>query len=307
MQIRSAMTNLAVKAMSESLNVDVMTVIAEKLMHNYDLYQRTGYPSNIPIQKIDAAKQIVKDIKQQDLFLDLINLLILFHTEGHMGRKYQIQHLKAIIRDVQEAGMIYDQINRTFVENSDFKKTRNWGVLREGQEYIQAFLRLDIVGNTKLVKKYPEDIIQATYADLRDIVKRSIDAREGRIWNWEGDGGLVAFYYGNKNLSAVTSGMEIVHDIFIYNQVACRLDNPLGVRIAVHSGLCEYTANEEDLKKRDVIKKLVDIEAKYTNPNSLSISSVVRNSLDKQLSSHFVPVNGGKGNDIFNYQLRWVQ
>jgi len=305
MQIKSAFSNLMIKALTESLDVRSMTKIADRLIPNYNIYKRTGFPENIPIQKQDAAKQIVKDIIASNLLLEFVNQLIYYHTEGYMGKKYRINHLKAIIMEIEDHGLIYDQVNRMFVEDPDVRRARNWGTLREGEDYIFAFLRLDIVGNTKLVQQYPENLIKQTYSDLRGIVQRCIDKRNGRIWNWEGDGGLVAFYFSNKNFYATLSGMEIIHDLFIYNQVKCPLDKPVSARLAIHGGPCAYCSNEEDLKKIDLIKKLIEIESKYTKPNSLTISNVIKTSLDPQLSMHFLPVEGAGSNEHYNYQLRW--
>ena len=50
---------------------------------------------------------------------------------------------------------LYDNNNKMFVEDSSIRISRNWGVLLEEEEYTFSFIRLDIVGNTKLVKKYP--------------------------------------------------------------------------------------------------------------------------------------------------------
>jgi hypothetical protein len=48
------------------------------------------------------------------------------------------------------------------------------------------------------VRKYPADVIEKTYEDLRLMVEGAIDKRNGRIWSWEGDGGLVAFFFSHK-------------------------------------------------------------------------------------------------------------
>ena len=305
MQIRSALSNLTIRALSESLDVRTMVKLIDPLFPNYNVYQRTGLPETIPIQKQDAAKQIVRDVISANLYLEFINRLILYHTDGYMGKRYPINHLKQIIKEIQEFGLIYDQVNKIFVEDPAMRRTRNWGTLREGDDYIFAFLRLDIVGNTKLVKQYPEHLIKQTYTDLRGIVQNAIDKRNGRIWNWEGDGGMVAFYFSNKNFYATLSGMEIIHDLFIYNQVKCPLDKPISARLAIHGGHCMYTDNEEDIKKIDVIKKLIEIESKYTRPNSLTISNIIKTSLDTQLSRHFKLVDGNNDNEYFNYQLQW--
>jgi class 3 adenylate cyclase len=198
---------------------------------------------------------------------------------------YRITYMNEIIKRINECGYIYDNENKIFVENPAMRRTKNWGALIEGKEYHFAFLRIDIAENSKLVRKYPEKLINEAYSDVREIVETSIDKRNGRIWNWEGDGGLVAFYFSNKDLQAALSGIEIINKLFIYNLSHCRLDEPLKVRIAVHSGLCRYTEDLEAQMKDDVIKLTVQIESQLTKPNSMTISNTVRSKLYSSLLS----------------------
>ena len=307
MKVRANLQNLLVRSLAESVNVDTMEALSKELIHNYDLHQRTGFPVNMPIPNRDAARQIMNDLNNLEIIPHFVSFLININTNGYFGRKVRVAYIREIVKELYEHGFIYDQINKVFVEDPMMRKTRNWGVLRNNDEYIITFLRLDIVGNSELVRKYPEEVIKATYSDLFSIVEQSIEKRNGRIWNWEGDGGLVAFFFANKNLLGTLSAMEILHELFLYNQLLCKLENPLGVRMALHSGFCNYTENIEDLKKNEAVKLIIDIESNYTKPNSLSLSSNVYKALDNELSKHFSIINAERGNKYYNYHLKWEQ
>jgi hypothetical protein len=304
MKIPASMASLTVKALAESLTLENMKIIADKLFDYYDFNKKTGFSYNLDIPRQVAAKQFVSDVKNEGLFIKLVQILIEMHTTGYMGKKYPIKYLKEIISNIREQGIIYDIENHIFVEDPAIRKTKNWGALNEGEQYLFALLRLDIAGNSKLVREYPDDIIQATYADFRDMVYDAVDRRNGRIWSWEGDGGLVAFFFSNKNLYATFAGMDIVNRLFLYNLTKCRLKEPLGVRIAVHSGLMDYTDKEEDLKRSDIIRTITDIEANYTKPNTLTISDMVAKGFCKSMLEEFKPVTTGS-KTYYNYSLQW--
>jgi class 3 adenylate cyclase len=304
MRISVRFTELLVKALVESMNVDTMVVLAQKLIHRYDIRERTGFPVNIPVPNRDAAARIVNDIRDRDLVPHFAALLIDVHTNGVMGKAYSISYLREIIKEVQELGFIYDRENRMFVEDGRARKSGNWGVLREDTEYVFAFLRLDIAGNSSLVRKYPSEVIRATYGDLRSIVDSAIDRRNGRVWSWEGDGGLAAFFFSNKNTMAMLSAMDIIHELFIYNLTACRLEKPLDVRIAVHSGPCAFRNDTGDVKS-EAIRRVVEIESKHTKPNSISISNVVHATLDPLLTRELRAVDSAGRGSVYNYELKW--
>jgi hypothetical protein len=195
MRINVRLRDLLIQALVESMSVDMMVMLAQRFIPYYNLQERTGFPENMSVPNRDAARQIINDIRDSRLVLQFAGLLVVMHTEGLMGRKYVIPHMREILAEIHGAGFIFNREFGTFVEDSRIRRTRNWGTLVEGQEYTFSFMSLDIVGNTGLVREYSEETIRATYGDLRGIVQRSIERREGRLWNWEGDGGLVAFYF----------------------------------------------------------------------------------------------------------------
>lgn len=307
MQISTSLANLTARALAESLDMHTLKIVADKIFFSYDFYSKTGFSHNLAIPRQVAAKQLVNDVKDSGLFLNLIQVMVEIHSRGYMGKSFPIKNLREIISHLREKGIIYDQANKIFVEDPSVRRTKNWGTLIEGEQYHFAFLRMDIAGNSKLVREYPDDVIQATYSDFRDMVKDSVDKRNGRVWNWEGDGGLVAFFFSNKNMYATCAGMDIVHRLFLYNHTRCRLNEPLGVRLAVHSGIMDYTSSEEDLKRTDVIKTVMDMEANHTKPGTLTVSDVVVNTFCKSFLGQFNPVRIGNNRIYHNYTLRWEE
>ena len=299
--IPNKLRTTCVRSLSESMDVRTMTHMIRELFPGYDIYARTGFPESIAIPNLDVAKQIIDDVIAADLFPTFTAMLIQAQEEGLMGRKYNISYLRDIVKGTFEQGFIFDQVNRLFVEDPKVRHSRNWSVLKPNVEYTIAFLAIDIVGNTKLVRTHSKDVIRATYQDLRDLVQGCIGKRNGRIWDWEGDGGIVAFFFGNRNLSAVLSSMEILHELYIYNKTRCSLNEPLSVRIGVHSGSCEYTDNLEYLKKTDIVKETAALQEKGKS-DTVGISIVVKVMLDEIISQKFKTVGNSK-NGPFSYRL----
>lgn len=68
MKVTSILINMTSNALIDSLNVELMSVITDKVIPGYDIYKTTGFPENIPIPKKDAARQILSDIKKENRF-----------------------------------------------------------------------------------------------------------------------------------------------------------------------------------------------------------------------------------------------
>lgn len=303
-RIGNALISTTVKALAQSMNTHTMVALAAKLIPNYNLHKRTGFPTSIPVPNKDAARQIVTDMANQGLFMDFVLLLVEVGQKGLMGKKYSIPYMKEIISGIFDMGYLYDSANQLFVENPASSITRNWGALNKGREYIFAFMRLDIAGNTMIVRENNINEVQKSYDDLRDTVTKAVLKRNGRIWSWDGDGGLGAFFFGNRQQSAVMAGKEILHELFFYNLMDCRLKNPLQIRVAVHSGAFEYTADEEELKASETVKRVMEIESMYTKPQTMTISTPVKLMLDSIAGTGFSTFTGGDRQEYYSYELK---
>ena len=303
-RIPHRLINFGVKALAQSMTTNVMVSLTRQIIQDYDLFERTGIPRSVAVPNVTAAQQVVKDIVAAESFLDFVLLLIRTSDQGYMGRRYAIPYLRSLINGVIDMGYIYDSVNDMFVENPQLRRTRNWGTLKTGESYMFTFLRIDVVGNSELVRNCDAEKVNNCYDDLREIVKLSIGRRNGRMWGWDGDGGLASFFYGNKNQSAVLAAMEILHELFLYNNLRNPLDYPITVRIAVHNGPFVYSPDPEDLKTSDVIKQVEEIEHKLTAPGSLSISEVVQVMLEHTLLTQLVEKQSRGSRKYFVYSMK---
>ncbi len=304
MRISVKTRNLCVRCLAESFDVRTMNHVARLIDRNYDIHERSGFPETMVIPGRDAAKQIVLDLLAWNRFIELIQQLARIQRDGISGRMYRVPGLRALIRSVEEMGFHFDAETCTFHEDAARNRTPNWGVLEEGRNYVVSLLRIDIVGNSRLVKDYPNDIIQQTYAELREIFQTAVDGRNGRVWNWEGDGATAAFYGENTQLTATLAAVNIVHELFFYNALRCRLPMDLQVRAAVHNGQIEYHEKFERMKG-PAFSTLVEIESKHGKPQSVYLSETVYTALTAEVADWLTPLRLKSGVNLYRYELKF--
>ncbi len=244
------------------------------------------------------------DMVSERLLVRLIEVLIDVDKNGYMGRPVTIRFLRQILNELEEVGLYYNEQYRAIVERDQRVKTVGWGVLREGFTYEFSFLSFDIVGSSELVRRYSKKQIMTGYTDVKKLVTRMVGKREGRMWRWEGDGGLAAFYFGNKNMQVTLAAIEVLHELFMYNLFECPLNEPLSIRIAAHTGPCQFFPNVNEIRS-DTINRLVEIEAEYAVSDSLTISPSVYTDLGTKLESFFRPVQISSRNNLYRYTLEW--
>ncbi len=281
-----------------------MVVIARRVLGDYyDLNERTGFPDSIPIPTIDAAHQIVEDVAVSGNFLAFVSLLIQIQHNGFIGRTYRFTGLQEIYDQLVRAGYTFDYDTLQLIEDAGRRKTRNWGVLQPGDTRGFTLLRLDIVGNSHLVRRYRSERVEHAYRALRSMVREEVEKRNGRIWNWEGDGGLGAFIDEDRHNKAFAAAMEILTGMFLFNLLDTPLDEPLRIRIALHGGLCEYQDRFRDMSG-EALNTVSEIEANFTEPDSVTISEAVYGSLDRLFSARLRQIAEHNGHRYYQYRVR---
>ena len=265
--------------LQDSLSVDLMLRFAKLVDPDYDIYERTGIRVGLPIPLQSAARCIVEDMMEDGRYIDFVEVLVKVDREGYMGSRFNLKGLNGVVDCLIDEGFNFDKVSGHFFENQQEHISPNWGRLLEGDERKMTLLRLDIVGNSELVRNNPRPKIEQAYNDVRNIVNKAVNSRIGRLWSWEGDGALAAFLFGPIEKMAIFAGMDILHELFFYNKLRNPLDSPINVRIGAHIGQVRYSNREMERLKNETIKQVMVYEA-LASSNTLSVSFNVYISMD---------------------------
>ena len=286
------------------MDVKMMIHLVRRILGTYDLHERTGFPRSVPIPNRTAATQVVDDMIGEGMFLEFVSLLIDLENIGLAGRKYKIARLETIVTEILETGYRYDKNSRAFVEDSAIRTTRNWGVLKPGETHNMAFLGVDVAGNSRLVRAHGTEEMSRIYKRLRTMAVASAERRNGRLWSWEGDGGVLAFNFEEHNQRAVLAGMELLSEVFLYNLAGCPIRDGVHVRLTVHGGPCEYDEDGTELKS-DTIKSLWEIDSLHGRADTLVLSHSVFPSLEALIADRFSRLETPDGDQFHYYSIQF--
>jgi hypothetical protein len=126
------------------------------------------------------------------------------------------------------------------------------------------------------------------------------------VWIWEGDGGLAAFHFEDKNVKAVLCGVDLLQELFFYNLLKSPFKEGIKVRIAVHTGPCQLSATIEKTKS-DTINTVKLLSEEFTLPESMTISPSVYSDMGSKLECFFKPVTLKTGKYLYRYQIEWEE
>ncbi len=304
MRIKSPVVLNVIRTLYLSLGMDLSLRLARDFIEGYNVNERMGFPPSVPVPVQDAVNRIVLDLNDAGLFIELVEWLVRADRHGFRGKQYNIAGIDEIIKGMEFEGFLLDPESELFYEDPRKQRSQGWGRLKVGQEYPITLLRVDIVSNSRLVRNNSEENIAFAYDSLRELITRIVEKRRGRLWLWEGDGGLAAFSYGHPNMSAVLCGMELLNELLVYNLSLNPLDRPLQIRAAAHAGFIPYSEDSSEIQRAEIVKEIVEIEARYTKADSLSVSASIAPHVDGIIKDCFVALGNDCPREILSYSIR---
>jgi hypothetical protein len=297
----SRLKRLISEDLSRAFTTREIQTFIRNLDRNLDLYDLTGYKKDAPIPRKDAAKEVVDYLVETKRLHQLLDLIIYTSQNGFKGEGVTFFGLKTILKEMEECGYKYrTDIKKVVYIEKKQEKRNDWGFLEEGKVYNFCFASVDICGNSKLVREYDSMLIKDTYKNFKNMVTASVECRKGRIWNWEGDGGLLVFHLDDFVNQAVLSCIDIMASMIVFNATSNTLNEDIRIRIGLNAGTAEYKNDTASISS-DSIEETKSIEKKHTEPETISISKHTVQYIDVLLRNNFVfkEING-----VDLYQLK---
>lgn len=268
---------------------------------NLSLYSLTGYPANSTIPGREAAKQIVDYCHKVNKFTRLLDSFVNVAREGFRGESVHFNNIKQIVKEMANCGYVYRRDLKKVVKVDSRTKRNDWGFLEENKIYNFCFVSVDICGNSRLVRKYDNSSIRSTYLNFKKMVNRIVESHNGRIWSWEGDGGLLAFHIKDIVNDALFASIELLSSMPVFNATQNYLNEPIKIRIGINGGAARYKGETATITS-DAVEKARDIEKHYTKTMTISISKHTFQHVHVILRKYFQE-NGDDGESIYRLVL----
>jgi class 3 adenylate cyclase len=177
--------------------------------------------------------------------------------------------------------------------------------LRDGALGQFAFLRVDVVGHSKLTRENPSSLVAEVLDGFESLIDKLSADRRARIWSWAGDGGLIAFQAGSTTAKvgdAVAVAFELLASLPEFNVRHPLPEGKVDVRTAVHTGPAVYRVNTGRIHSSP-INLVSHLEHQRTHANSISITHDVYRELPVKERERFVSAGAFEGTAIYTSDL----
>jgi len=284
MQIKSKL----IEILSKYFNNEEIDTIGKEIFTKFNAHLLSGQPFGIILPTDIAAKTLVEYSIQQNKLKELTEIVInviLNQGGGIIFRKIDAEEVQDLLSQLSSYGYHFRNNHLILTDEKD-----NWGYLEENKEYYFAYLSIDIVGNSQIQLKYDKPLIEDVYGKLLKLIRVWVEFYDGKIWNWAGDGGIIAFYKDNVEEKAVFAAFKIFFEVSLFNLDPQRnkFHEPIKLRIGIHAGPSIYKENKGNILS-DSINFVAHLEKNFTQTNHISISKTVYDKINHRLQKAFQP------------------
>ena len=150
----------------------------------------------------------------------------------------------------------------------------SWENLLERSIYAFCFLKIDLQTHGASFERHHIKGVSETLDSFETFIEDKVTARRGRVWSWQGHGGLCGFVIPDCVEDAVLCAIDIFGSFseFNANPYKNRIGETINLRVAVHYGPAKYH-HEKGRIHSEAINFVSHLEAKKAKTNSVCISS----------------------------------
>ncbi|TVQ36489.1 MAG: adenylate/guanylate cyclase domain-containing protein [Spirochaetaceae bacterium] len=258
------------------------------LFGKFDVYALLKEQNHITIPARSAAQLLVEHCSARDCNAKLIHLLVETDGSQFMGRQVSVDGIELFLQKLSGSGLVYDFSRRRVIKAKDDPfEMINWGSLRSGKSYPLTVMSVDVVGSSALSRRHGARKIGKALFHLACHLKGKLRPYDGRVWNWNGDGGIIAFGFKEHEARAVRFALELQLTMPVFNT---RLDLPAGVELALRVGLDSGRltfASDVGSIVSDVINYACHLEKSAVPAGSVGVSKVLHDRLPPRLAALF--------------------
>ncbi len=289
-----------IEILSAAFKADEINEIGVILFKKFDLHQISETRSIETLSSRRAAGILMDYCIEKHKEIILLEFLIQMNDTVFLGHTVNLEGLESFFLKFSQIGYSYNPAKRKIVHGKeDPMDQKNWGALKEGKSYGMTILSLDIVENSRLVKKYGTGKMKKLYASLWIFLRERLSVYNGRIWTWAGDGGLVAFAMKNHLIHGVKFAMEIQNLMILFNyDPSYPLKEPIKLRIGIDTGKILFSFSTGQIVS-EVINCAAHLEKGICQPGLIAVSSRVYGEMGKGYSEFFKAYGDFEGDESY--------
>ena len=288
MQLEPATRNDLIELIAANFKTAEVNELGRLVLGCFDSNEVAGKRNHISLSAHKCAGLLVNECDRGGQIESLIKLVVELDESSVQGRCVQVEGLEEFLGRLVRAGLHYDFKTGAVVPlRSDPHDLPNWGCLKGGREYDITIASIDIVGNSEKTRRLGVKRTEKMVYTLWNFVREKLQAVDGRIWSWAGDGGIIAFTMKDHPARAVRFAIEVQSTVPVFNiATSGSPSSDVALRIGIDTGRMKFAIDTGTIVS-DIINYAAHLEKMSTRPGTISVSRAVVEELPPRMASIF--------------------
>lgn len=301
--IQDALKSEFVELVASSFKPEEINELGRFFDRRYDHHVVSGTERHVTVSSRKAAFVLAEFIGDERRigFNRLAQFVVGLDGKLFLNRTVELKNLEIFLSGLVRCGMYYDFHTGKIVQSKkELRQLINWGALKDEKLYDVTVMSIDVVRNSEMVKKYGLKVMEKLYFKFQAFLDHLLEHHDGRVWNWAGDGGLIAFTFKGHQTRAVLCALDIQRSLMVF-QISPDYPIPVNfaLRVAMDCGKIKFNYDTGKIVS-DVINYTAHLEKKGTEPGKISISDSVRAALPEKIASLFSVSFDFEGQNAFS-------
>lgn len=182
-------------------------------------------------------------------------------------------------------------------------KNFNWNNLMNNESYELSLVMIQIILRETSRGQFPKSFIDEIYLKIRNEIKIISNMFGGKLWYWNNDTGVVAFYFGDKICCSVLSAIYFYIHFFQICLETLKLNNLIHFKIGINEGNTVFNYINTGEITSNIINSLTHLTKKHTDKDCLNISANVFKKLNARLKKYFINLDEDENKNLYQYQF----
>ena len=291
------------ESLSISLNAEQVQSLMQEVDPEFDLGRATGFVGDVIVPRQIAVQAALSYFSSEKDLMQFVGVCLRRDGSFIRGVQLQIRNRQGLLAALRREDWVYESETGAIKRVQQGHRTADWGYLREGREYAFCFCSFDVVGSSALRESNVKHDIDHTLDRFYDHVRKRVEARDGRIWQWSGDGGLAAFVDRYSTERSTIAMIDVLTHLPEFNLRDSVLEpgSDINVRIGMHYASIAFH-EEMSRHSHPEIEVAVALQAE-TQPDSIWMTHAIFGLLPNEIKKVFFECGQFKQYRVYEYHL----
>ncbi len=294
--------NCVAEMLTRAMKPDQIDEVGCLLMKHHCSHTVLGLDKHITVPTRKAATALLDECIDKGCEERLLKFLVEIDGTPLLGKVVQLDSIEELLSAMARSGYVYDEKKRKIRSlKEDILELTSWGALKEGRYYDITTVSVDIAGSSAIVKKHGMKKAEKLYFHFWSFLRRILAVYDGRIWNWAGDGGIIAFTFKRHQQRALMFAVELQSLMELFNADPERpVNEKLRLRIGLDCGRIKYLSDTGQIVS-ETINYAAHLEKSFTAPGGISASAELIAAVPASLKAMFKSAGSFEGRRAWRY------